>query len=200
MRRRFRSTFLVVLLLVGVASMNSGCRRFGPFGKQDEISPTFPGALPTPPAGPRMGIPTSRPSEETWQPLGAPVQPRRGALQLTGQRWQGVVYFAFDSSAIGESERPKLEALAEFLKAHPELTVLVEGNCDERGSEEYNRALGERRALAVKDYLVSLGISPDRIETISYGEERPVIPHAKTEAEHQKNRRAEFVFGVRPGR
>jgi len=121
-----------------------------------------------------------------------------GAIVPTSERWAAVVlYFAYDSAVIGEAERPKLETLAEHLSQHPNYSVVIEGHCDERGSDEYNRALGEARALVVRDYLESLGIDRARMETISYGEERPVVPNADSEAGHRKNRRAEFIIGVR---
>ena len=106
------------------------------------------------------------------------------------------VYFAYDRSTVGASERSKVETLADFLEEHPRYYVVIEGHCDERGSDEYNRALGERRALAVKEYLTTLGIAGDRIRTVSYGEERPAVPDATTEAKHALNRRAEFLLGV----
>ncbi len=120
-----------------------------------------------------------------------------GMAAGTERRWEGVaVYFAYDRSTIGSGERAKVEALADYMQDKPNTYVVVEGHCDERGSDEYNRALGERRALAVRDYLESLGISPDRIQTVSYGEERPAVPDATTEAQHAKNRRAEFLIGT----
>jgi len=103
------------------------------------------------------------------------------------------VYFDFDSAAIKPTERSKIDAVAQVLKSKPNTKVQVEGHCDERGTEEYNRALGERRALAVREYLINAGISADRIFTISYGEDRPVDP-GHNEAAWAKNRRAEFVL------
>ncbi|MCS6771482.1 MAG: peptidoglycan-associated lipoprotein Pal [Kiritimatiellae bacterium] len=103
----------------------------------------------------------------------------------------GVVYFDFDSAQINPSERGKIEAVADYLRRNPSVGVIVEGHCDERGSNEYNLALGERRAMAVRAYLVSLGIDAARIQTKSYGEERPVaLGH--DEASWAQNRRAEF--------
>jgi peptidoglycan-associated lipoprotein len=110
---------------------------------------------------------------------------------------QVVVYFAFDSAALGQAELPKLEALAGNLSQHPEYAVVVEGHCDDRGSDEYNRALGENRALVVRDHLISLGIGADRIETVSYGEEKPAVAGATDESQHARNRRAQFVIGTR---
>ncbi|HON08710.1 MAG TPA: OmpA family protein, partial [Verrucomicrobiota bacterium] len=83
-----------------------------------------------------------------------------------------IIYFDFDRSSIKTSERSKLDAIAKILKSKPETKIQIEGHCDERGTEEYNRALGERRALAAREYLIRSGISADRIFTISYGEDK----------------------------
>jgi len=106
-----------------------------------------------------------------------------------------VVYFGYDSAAVGPSEMPKIETIANHMKAHPDYAVTIEGHCDERGSDEYNRALGQQRAIVVRDLLCSLAIDGSRIETVSYGEERPVVPNATSEGEWQQNRRAEFLLG-----
>ncbi len=108
-----------------------------------------------------------------------------------------IVYFAFDRSNIGDTERGKVTAVADILKGHPEWAVQIEGNCDERGSDEYNRGLGEKRALAVRDAMVADGVADTRIDTLSNGEEKPAVPNAKGEEEFAKNRRAEFVIGTR---
>src|ERR1700733_11131224 len=79
------------------------------------------------------------------------------------------VYFDFDKSAIKKSEQSKLDDVANFLKTSPDAAVRVEGNCDERGTEEYNRSLGERRAFAAREYLVRLGIDPGKVDTLSNG-------------------------------
>jgi len=107
-----------------------------------------------------------------------------------------IIYFAFDKSDIGTSERPKLDETAKFLQGKPELCLIIEGNCDERGSEEYNRALGERRAIAIKDYLQAKGISADRMKTISYGEDKPAVEGHTPEA-WAKNRRGDLVAAKR---
>ncbi len=103
------------------------------------------------------------------------------------------VHFAFDSFALSDEARAILEKKAAWLAAHPAVTVRIEGHCDERGTQAYNLALGERRAHAVKQYLVALGIDPARLSTISYGEERPLDPRHNEEA-WAKNRRAHFVI------
>ncbi len=107
------------------------------------------------------------------------------------RRWTPV-YFAYDQSVIGETERAKLAKIYEYLSSNREFDLLVEGHCDERGSEEYNRALGERRAIAIREYLVNLGLSKSRVHTLSYGEERPASK-ASTEEAFRLNRRAELV-------
>lgn len=126
-------------------------------------------------------------------PLGPSMGDMDGDMQvITDRRWVPV-YFAYNQSVIGEAERDKLSELANYLTTNPRFHVLIEGHCDERGSEEYNRGLGERRALSVKDYLVNLGVEPNRLRTLSYGEERPADP-GNTESAYALNRRAEFVI------
>jgi peptidoglycan-associated lipoprotein len=108
------------------------------------------------------------------------------------------VYFDFDSSVIKASEKPKAAAVADYLKANKGKAVRVEGNCDERGTEEYNRALGERRALALREELIRLGIGPTEVDTISYGKDRPAAP-GHDEAAWKLNRRDDFVVLTKPG-
>jgi peptidoglycan-associated lipoprotein len=101
------------------------------------------------------------------------------------------VHFAYDKSDITPKTEKEIKINAEWLKNHPEYDILLEGHCDERGSNEYNLALGERRAEAVMRYLVQLGIDPNRISTRSWGEEKP-LDLRKTEKSYAINRRAEF--------
>ena len=103
------------------------------------------------------------------------------------------VYFDFDKSVLKLEAQALLKKKAEWLKANPSATLLIEGHCDERGTAEYNLALGERRAEAAKKFLVDLGIDAKRMTTISYGEERPVDPRHSEEA-WAKNRHADFVI------
>jgi peptidoglycan-associated lipoprotein len=102
------------------------------------------------------------------------------------------VYFDFDKYEIRRGDAEILAENAKWLKANAAALVLIEGHCDERGTNEYNLALGERRARATRDYLVSLGVEASRISTISYGEERPVCVE-RTEACWEQNRRAHFL-------
>ncbi len=102
------------------------------------------------------------------------------------------VYFAFDDYSVNTESQDKLNKLASFLKASAGKMVQIEGHCDERGSVEYNLALGERRAQSVKRYLEQLGVDSKRLTTVSYGEEKPVET-GHSEEVWSKNRRAEFV-------
>ncbi len=98
-----------------------------------------------------------------------------------------IVYFAYNQERIGSSERAKLESVAGYLTQYASVGLIIEGHCDERGSAEFNRALGERRAIAVKDFLISSGVPEDRIKTLSFGEEKPAGESLA------KNRRAELI-------
>ncbi len=103
------------------------------------------------------------------------------------------IHFDFDKYNIGSGDAVILKENAALLKKYPKVMIQIEGHCDERGTTEYNLALGERRANSAKNYLVSLGISASRISTISYGKERPLDPGHNEEA-WAKNRRAHFVI------
>ncbi|NIO16380.1 MAG: peptidoglycan-associated lipoprotein Pal [Deltaproteobacteria bacterium] len=103
------------------------------------------------------------------------------------------IQFDFDKYFIREDARPILEKLGSFMTDNPDVKILIEGHCDERGTNEYNFALGERRSQAAMDYLVNLAIDAGRIKTISYGEERPLDP-GHSEASWAQNRRAQFVI------
>ena len=106
------------------------------------------------------------------------------------------VYVAFDSSVVRPADVSKVEAVAAHLRSNPGHAVIIEGHCDERGTEEYNRALGERRALSVRELMVRMGADAGRIHTISYGEDVPAVV-GTTEAAYSQNRRGEFVL-LRP--
>ena len=103
------------------------------------------------------------------------------------------VYFGYDSTQIGAGEYAKLQNIVSLLRQDPTRKVIIEGHCDERGSREYNLALGERRALAVRSFLLGEGISSPRIQTVSLGEEQPADP-GHNESAWRLNRRAEFRF------
>jgi len=103
------------------------------------------------------------------------------------------IYFEFDKARLLPESKAVLRVKAEWLKANPEALAIIEGHCDERGTNEYNLALGDRRAQSAKTYLVDLGIAAERLTCISYGEERPLDP-GHDEAAWARNRRAQFVI------
>ena len=103
------------------------------------------------------------------------------------------VYFDYNKYNIKTSEAPKLSSIADWMRENPSKHLLMEGHCDERGSNEYNLALGEQRSLSVRRYLISLGIEAERLHTVSYGEERPVA-YGHDEESWSQNRRSEFLI------
>ena len=107
------------------------------------------------------------------------------------------VHFNYDSSVVKSSEKPLVTAVSDYLKANGTHAVRVEGHCDERGTEEYNRSLGERRALALRELLITLGIDSSRVETATFGKDRPV-DSGHDESAWKKNRRGEFIVLTPP--
>jgi peptidoglycan-associated lipoprotein len=121
------------------------------------------------------------------------VRPPPGSAENPETLAAQTIYFDFDKSAIKGGERSKLESVGAYLKNNPAASLKIEGHCDERGTEEYNRALGERRAIAARDFLVQAqGIDSSRITTVSFGEDKPADP-GKDEGAYAKNRRDQFV-------
>jgi peptidoglycan-associated lipoprotein len=106
------------------------------------------------------------------------------------------VFFDFDRYDLKPEALAQLERQAAWLKSYPQVTVVIEGHCDERGTREYNLALGERRANAARNYLVALGIDPNRIQTISYGKERPAVLGSNESAWAQNRRAVTVPAGV----
>jgi len=122
-------------------------------------------------------------------------QPQPGTQQDLEVSVGDRVFFDYDSSVLSPTATQTLDKQAAWLKTYPDVIVTIEGHTDERGTREYNLALGDRRANAVKNYLVALQVNPDRVLTISYGEERPVDP-GHDEAAWAKNRRAVTVVAT----
>lgn len=120
-----------------------------------------------------------------------------GMLMDTNAFAAATVYFDFDSSVVKSSEFEKANSVAEQLKLQPTHKLLIDGHCDERGTEEYNRALGERRALALREYLVGRGLGGERIRTRSWGEDMPADP-GQDELAWSRNRRGEFILLLPP--
>lgn len=175
---------LTVLLLAGILIAGAGCNMF-----DSQVPPNQTDPVKT----------AEAPEEiETSTPWTKDVAIESGGLTKDG--WQPIknvtlptIYFAYDRSTIGSSERYKLNQVAKYLNENKMFALIIEGHCDEKGSAEYNRALGERRAIAVRDYLKNLGVSEARIKTISYGEDR-LAYKGDTEIAHAKNRRAELIL------
>jgi peptidoglycan-associated lipoprotein len=130
-------------------------------------------------------------TEQATAPAGATVTP--GSIADFKQNVGDRVYFDFDSSAVREDGRATLSKQAAWLKQYTNYPITIEGHCDERGTREYNLALGERRANAVRQYLIAQGLPADRIKTISYGKERPEVV-GSDEGAWARNRRAVTVL------
>jgi peptidoglycan-associated lipoprotein len=135
-------------------------------------------------------LPTTGNPLDIGQPLENAAEDRAALGDMT-------IHFDFDRSAVKTSEQPKLDQVATYMKNTPGVQLKIEGNCDERGTEGYNTSLGERRAIAARDYLIQKhGIPSDRITTVSWGESKPV-DLGKTEEAYAANRRDDFVI-LRP--
>ena len=185
MRRPF---LLVLTLFIAVAIVGCGKK------KPPIVQPAPPPATASTPQS------AAPPPQRVEEPLPVPQQPlsedaigNRSLDDLNRDSPLKPVLFALDSAELDDMGRATVQANADILKKYPTWQVTIEGHCDERGTAEYNLALGERRAVAVKTYLVSLGISADRLRTVSYGKEFPFEP-AHNEDAWSKNRRGHFVI------
>ena len=191
------STFFKIslVLIVAVAMAVSGCNR----RRAPVAAPAPPPAVTTPP--PITTVPQPAPPQRVDEALPVPQQPaladdeigNRSLDELNRNSPLQPVFFELDSADLNESARATAMANADLLRKNMRWVVTIEGHCDERGTPEYNLALGERRAVAVKTFLVSLGIAPDRLRTVSYGKEFPFDP-GRTEEAMAKNRRGHFVI------
>jgi peptidoglycan-associated lipoprotein len=187
-----RTSSVVVVLLMAALMTASACG-----GKKPPIArPTSP-----PPGGSTAGAKPPAPPEPVVEPTPVPPEPGVSGVDTMGDKSLDdinkqsplqPVFFELDSAEISAEGQKTLAADAEVLKKYPSWVVSIEGHCDERGTAEYNLALGERRALAARTYLVSLGIDAGRLRTVSYGKEFPFDPNHSEDA-WAKNRRAHFV-------
>jgi peptidoglycan-associated lipoprotein len=190
MPRRTSSVVAVLIMIALVATSACG-------GKKPPIArPTSP-----PPGGTTAGAKPPAPPEPVVEPTPVPPEPSiSGADTMADRSLDDInkqsplqpVFFELDSSEISAEGQKTLATNAEVLKKYPGWVISIEGHCDERGTAEYNLALGERRALAARTYLVSLGVTADRLRTVSYGKEFPFDPNHSEDA-WAKNRRAHFV-------
>lgn len=201
-----RALMISLALALGITS---GCRRKPrtpltdiPAGRTGASSPGDPGpggVLPADGGAGTLGSGANLTGRDLGITPGTSIPQSSGPLprdQYNASRTQlasYTVYFDYDSTVVKASEKGKIQAVADYLKANPSDAVEVEGHCDERGTEEYNRSLGDRRALAVREALALEGINPNRLWTISFGEDDPAV-EGQSEAAWSKNRRGEFVL------
>ena len=164
-------------VLAGVAALAAAC------AKKEELPP------PPPPAPPAPASSQAAPPPAAVTPSVVP-----GSLaDMINAAGAVRVFFAYDSYFLADGARDILAKQAEWLNKYPTITLTIEGHADERGTREYNLALGARRATAVKNYLVGAGVAASRVETISYGKERPAVM-GSTEAAWSQNRRGVTVL------
>jgi len=196
--RRCLILVIIALIFIGlpgctkkVVSSKAGFEEVPGEVPEGEIVPRYsPGSTPMEVALPvEETRPEERPAEVIIPPVAIVPKEVAPAPVIKGI---ADIFFDYDRFSIREDARPVLEVNAEYLKANKGIRILIEGHCDERGTSEYNIALGERRAQATKQYLVDLGIDPSRVSIISYGKERPFCT-AHNEGCWQENRRAHFV-------
>jgi peptidoglycan-associated lipoprotein len=191
-RMRIRSASVAVLAGIVVASLALGACA----PKKPPVARPLP---PPPPATTQEAPPPPPPAPVAERPVITPPpiaedpMTSRSVDELNRDSPMRVAYFGYDSAELSAEARAALDANAAILKKYPTWTVTVEGHCDERGTAEYNLALGERRAVAAQSYLVALGIPASRVKIVSYGKEFPFDP-GHDDAAWAKNRRAHFVI------
>jgi peptidoglycan-associated lipoprotein len=189
---KLRSSVLLTAVALLIVMTVMACGRRTPPPAPPPPAPPPPAAAPAPPPPPPPPpppAPAPPPRPLTEDELFA----RMTLDELNAKMPLGDVFFDYDQSTIRDDARGTLQKNAEYLKRWPSTRISVEGHADSRGTNEYNLALGERRAAAVREYLVSLGIGGDRMVTISRGEETPACTE-ENEACWQRNRRGHFVF------
>ena len=176
---------VIIVMALAVAGTFAACGKKTPPAPPPPPPPVVPEA--PPPAPPPPPKPEVAPVVDEYARLRA-----MSAEEIEKSGLLAEVYFDFDKAEIRDQDRAVLQKNADALKRFDFLRVTVEGHCDERGTVEYNLALGERRAKAAHDYLVSLGVPADRLKTVSYGKEVPVCAQSSEDC-WQRNRRAHFT-------
>ena len=192
--------FLVATLVVSTA-LFAGCAKRPATTAASAPAPTGTAATTPPPAvaapaPPPAAAAPAAPAPAAPAPATAAPAPQPSPKEFTAIPELKPIYFDFDKYDIRPGDAKILDANAQWLKSNADQLVLIEGHCDERGTNEYNLALGERRAKSTMNYLVSQGVQASRITIISYGEERPVCTQ-KNEECWSKNRRAQFLVKPR---
>jgi len=186
-----KNTISVVVLVLVVGGAATACAKRPALTQASAPPPTGVAVAPAPIPTPQALAPAA-PSPAPAAPAPAVVQPRSAPAEFAEDPALAAIHFDFDKSVIRPGEARILDASAGWLRENPKALVLIEGHCDERGTNEYNVALGERRAQATRAYLVSRGIAEGRVSIVSYGEERPTCAQ-HTEACWAANRRAHFL-------
>lgn len=189
---RIRSASVTVLTALVVMSLALG----GCAPKKPPVARPLPPPPPTTPEAPPPPAPPAPVAERpvvTPPPVAEDPMASRSIDDLNRDSPMRIIYFGYDTAELSAEARAALDANAAVLKKYPAWTVTIEGHCDERGTAEYNLALGERRAAAAQAYLVALGVPASRVKTVSYGKEFPFDP-GHDEAAWAKNRRAHFVI------
>ena len=195
--RRTLWLMLIVVITLGIAFSVSGCAK-KKVTDEGEMGAAVEEAAPEPgePGYEKIYEESMAAKEESLEAQAAVMEKEHEILEGRTSAPLLPIYFDFDKSNIRENQRARIEKNALFLKENKEAKIRIEGNCDERGTNEYNMALGERRALNAKKYLMNLGIHEDRMHTISYGEEKPLL-HGHDEYSWAQNRRDDFVVAGR---
>ena len=189
---RIPSRYAIVALLVFAAA---ACGKKPPVAPAPAATPqVFPGAPPQvpPPAPPPRTDPVVTSRDPVVTSSAADPYAGKAADEINKDSPLKPVFFQLDSDQLDELARQTLTEDAAVLKKYTNWVITIEGHCDERGTAEYNLALGDRRAIAARGFLISLGINADRLRTVSYGKEFPFDP-ASNEAAYSKNRRAHFT-------
>jgi len=190
---RFATRGAAVVMVVLIAVFFGACKSSGP---KVDAPPAEATPVPAPVATPVAEEVVGEPFTDTIVSQEVTEELPEDLAQLNAQGYLDDVFFDTDRYDLKPDAREKLAANAAWMQKYPTISILVEGHCDERNTREYNLALGERRASAVRDYLVFLGVPTQRIRTISYGEERP-FAHGGGDSVWQLNRRAHFVIVAR---
>ena len=184
---------MLIVTIVGVFALSMGGCAKKKTTTEDEMSAVERAPQPGEPGYEKIYEESMAAEQEALDAQAAAMQKEDNFLEGRTSAPLLPIYFDFDKSNIKQDQRVRLEKNADYLKQNQASNVRIEGNCDERGTNEYNMALGERRAINAKKYLKNLGIHRDRIHTISYGEEKPLL-HGHDELSWAQNRRGDFVL------
>ena len=190
--KRMSVALLSLILMLGLAVL-TGCPKKAEMSSAPEAQPQKAEPAPTPAEDSAKKAAEQKAAEEAAAAAAKRAEEEK-AKEAAPKAVAGLqpIYYDFDQSFIRDDAKPVMKANAEYLQANPKAKIRIEGNCDERGTIEYNQALGQRRAQAAKKYLTDLGVSAKRISLISYGKEKPICTES-TEDCWQRNRRGDLI-------